>query len=441
VIFTLMLSQTLAAATEALYARADLDLLFSSPIAPRKVLTVRFAAVATMAFSAIAVFVTPFLLPVIVLGHPAWLAVYLVLFALALAASAAGLCLAMVLFRLIGPRRTRAVAQVLAALIGAAFFLAAQARNLLGADKTKGVAGLVIHAAQGQIKTPPLADWPLRAMLGQPLPLLAVMAVGAGLFLSATHWIGRRFAADAAAASGAGEPRQKTTKLVGAFADGVFAVTLRKELRLMARDVPLLSQVLFRVLYMLPLMFVLLRNAGKLDTYALPAGVGAVAFVASQVAASLTWITFCAEDSPELLAAAPASMIQVWRAKLVAGLAPLGVLLIAPLIALLILAPRAGLAALVFWPATALANGLVNQWRQRQAKRTEFRRRGAASALTGFAQLGLGGLLAWAAGLAAAPSGWALAGSVVLVLFAGVLLGVLRRDEGEILSRLRNGPA
>src|SRR4051812_33059656 len=33
-IFTLMLSQTLAASVEALYERADLDLLFSSPLSP-----------------------------------------------------------------------------------------------------------------------------------------------------------------------------------------------------------------------------------------------------------------------------------------------------------------------------------------------------------------------------------------------------------------------
>ena len=34
VIFSLMLSQTLAGATEALYTRGDLDLLFSSPLSP-----------------------------------------------------------------------------------------------------------------------------------------------------------------------------------------------------------------------------------------------------------------------------------------------------------------------------------------------------------------------------------------------------------------------
>src|SRR4051812_4070584 len=46
VVFTLMLSQTLSASSEALYDRGDLDLLFSSPIGPAKVLFVRSLGVA-----------------------------------------------------------------------------------------------------------------------------------------------------------------------------------------------------------------------------------------------------------------------------------------------------------------------------------------------------------------------------------------------------------
>jgi len=425
-VFTLMLSQTLAAATEALYARGDLDLLFSSPIAPRKVLFVRFAAIAANVFIAFALLISPFLLPAALLGHPAWLAVYLMLAAVALIASASGLVLAMVLFRLLGPRRTRAVAQVLA-------------RNLFGQQQVSGVAGMVMGAARGGLALPPLADWPLRAMLGQPVPLLSLLAISAGLFLVATNRIGRRFAADAAAASGASEKRQQPARLAGAFASGVFAVTVRKELRLMARDVPLMSQVLFRVLYMLPMLFVLLRNAGHSLSFALPAGVGAVTFLAGQVASSLTWITLSAEDTPELIASAPAVMSLVWRAKLVAGLAPLAVILIAPLLALLVMAPRAGIAALVFWPISAVASGLISQWRQRPAKRAEFRRRASASFMTGLAQLIIGALLACAAGLAAAPSGWSLAGSVVALIMAGVALFALRRDERTIMEGLLSG--
>ncbi len=421
--------------------RAPISICCSRPIAPRKVLTVRFAAIAASAFGGCAVLVTPFLLPIAVLGHPAWLAVYLVLAALALIASAAGLSLATLLFRLLGPRRTRAVAQVLAALIGAAFFLVAQSRNLLGAERTKGLIDLIARAARGGMVTPPTADWPLRAMLGQPLPLLAIMALGVGLFLVATNAIGRRFAADAAAASGAGQGRRKTAKISGGFAQGAFAVTLRKELRLLVRDVPLLSQVLFRVFYMLPLVFILLRNGGHNLTLALPSGVGAVTFLASQVAASLTWVTLSAEDTPELIASAPAPMTLIWRAKLVAGLLPLGVMLAPPAFILLVLSPRAGVCALVFWPVAALASGLISQWRQRPAKRAEFRRRASGSYLTGWAQLGVGMLVAGAAGLATAPSIWANAGAVVLLIFMALFLALLHRDEAQIMDGLLSGKA
>jgi len=76
-VFTLMLSQTLAMATDALYSRGDLDLLFSSPLSPRKTLTVRFLALAASAFAAFALLVTPFLLPVAIVGHLPWLSLLL----------------------------------------------------------------------------------------------------------------------------------------------------------------------------------------------------------------------------------------------------------------------------------------------------------------------------------------------------------------------------
>ena len=74
-VFSLMLSQTLAGAADALYTRGDLDLLFSSPLDPRKTLTVRFLALAASAFLAFATFVLPVLLPVALFGHWRWLAI------------------------------------------------------------------------------------------------------------------------------------------------------------------------------------------------------------------------------------------------------------------------------------------------------------------------------------------------------------------------------
>ena len=75
---------------------------------------------------------TSIVLPSVVLGHPGWIALEVVLFSIALGATGAGLLVAAALFHAIGARRTRTVGQVLAAITGAAFFLTAQAYNILG---------------------------------------------------------------------------------------------------------------------------------------------------------------------------------------------------------------------------------------------------------------------------------------------------------------------
>ena len=210
VLLTLMLSQTLSASAEALYERGDLDLLFSSPIAPRKVLLVRSLGIATGVATIFMAFAAPILLPSILYGHPGWLGVFGVLIALALTATAVGLILAMALFALIGPRRTRTVAQVLAALVGAAFFLASQYRTLMGEAASESLyATMVREAMDGRLTPPPWASLPLRAMIGEPLPLAGMLAVGIGLFWLATNALGRRFSDAAAAAQGAASKRPR----------------------------------------------------------------------------------------------------------------------------------------------------------------------------------------------------------------------------------------
>ena len=171
-VFTFMLSQSLASATETLYARDDLDLLFSSPIAPRKVLIAKCAGIAANTFNIFALLVTPAVVPVAILVSPAWLAVYVVLAALALFATALGLAIAIGLFRLIGPKRTRTIAQMIAILVGAAVFLVAQSRNLVGQTRFNRWLGAVAGSgpAGGRIHGP--LAWPLRALSGEPAILV-----------------------------------------------------------------------------------------------------------------------------------------------------------------------------------------------------------------------------------------------------------------------------
>jgi ABC-2 type transport system permease protein len=434
VIFTLMVSQTLAGAADALYARGDLDLLFSSPLSPRKTLTVRFASLAATAFSAFALLATPLLIPLAIFGHWRWLALFPVLASVALAASGTGLAVAVGLFTLIGPRRTRAVAQILAAIIGAAFFLISQTRTLLGARSASLWTQVANTAGDPSLHLPPLADWPLRAMLGNPLPLAVMLVLGLGVFLVVTAWLSRRFAADAAAAQGADAGRRRVARgVAGAFTGGVFASTLIKELRLLARDIALVAQVLLRVLYLLPVTFLLLRSAAGHMTWALPGGAAAITFMAGQVGASLTWITVSAEEAPELLQCAPAASSTVRNAKLFAGLAPLALLLVIPLAIVTASAPVTGLAASAGAGAAAISAGLINSWYPTPGKRSDFlRRRRSGSLLLGLAIFFVSALIAAATALAALGLPWAL---IPAILAVGALLA-LRRSPARIADAL-----
>ena len=341
------------------------------------------------------------------------------------------------LLALVRSQVTRTVAQIMAAVIGAAFFLIAQARNILGRGQTESTWASVLRLARDRHVQVPGLDWPLRAMLGEPLPLFVVVAAGAGTFGLACAILGPRFAADAAAAAGAGRGvtgRRRTA--FGAFADGAFVTTLRKELRLLLRDPALLTQVLMRVLYMLPLGFLLLRQAGQGNDILVPGSAAALSLMAGQVAGSLAWITVSAEDAPDLLASSPAPTALVRRGKLAAAGLPLAVLLAPFLLPLTVIAPLAGVAASAGCAASIAAAALMNVWWQRPGKRAEFRRRRRASWFVTLVELLVSLLIAAATALLAAGLPWAIWALVPAALAGLVLLG-LRRSDAQIAEALR----
>jgi ABC-2 type transport system permease protein len=435
VIFTLILSQTLASATLAFYERGDLDLLLSSPVPSRRILAVRAVSIATTPFLWFALFLTPVAIPLAALGQPRWLAAYLVLASVALLAAAAGLSLAMGLFKLIGARATRTVGQLMAAVIGAGFFLISQSRNFLPDKGSQAFGGVVAWARSGVFEPDAPLSWPARAVMGEPLPLLAVIGVSVVVFFGVAAGLGRRFSADASVAAGVGSgPARVSTRTTTdkSFSGGVFTAMMRKELRLLVRDPTLLSQVLLRTLYVLPMTFLMVKRADHhpgqagafMDSVRLASLAGAVAFMAGQVAGSLAWITISAEDAPELLACAPVDGGVVRRAKLTATMIPVVILLVLPLIALTALSPWIGLCAIVGAAASAASAGLINLWFEKPAQRKSFRSRRGGSALGAIAELVLG--LGWAVttGLAAALSPWALIPAAATLVAMGVLYGL-----------------
>ncbi len=436
VMFSIMVSSTLARAAQVLYLRDDLDLLFSSPIPARKILAVRFGGIAFSVTIFWLFIAFGLVVPIAVLAEPRALALLPVLLSLGLLSSAVGLLLTTALFRILGPRRTRVLAQVLSALIGAGVFLVFQLPNIMrGVDPNYSRMGWMRDYVTGEkhLDLPPHADLLVRAALGEPIPLLIVVGVCLGFFLLVTQGLGRRFARDASVAVGSDTSRRKAGKS-GAFAAGAFAATLRKELRLLFRDIALFSQVLLRVFYMLPLAFIFVKNASEGHSLLLPGGAAALALMAGQLSSSFTWITVSAEDSPDLLVASPTAMSVITRAKLWAGLLPTLALVTLPIIAVGLWSPWTGLVAAVGAFASAWASGMLNIWYQRPGRRADFRRRGNVHWLLVIPILLVGGLIAGATFLAAAGMLWA----IIPATLAAVATLALRRTDKQILERLRS---
>src|SRR4029077_9564549 len=129
--WTLMLSQAIESVTRVFYARADLDLIMSSPARLANVFSVRLSAIALTVTAMALLFATPFVDVLVLGGGIRWLAAYGVVVAIGVSAAAVAIATTIMLFRLIGPSRTRLVAQIIAAIIGAGIGTALQVAAIL----------------------------------------------------------------------------------------------------------------------------------------------------------------------------------------------------------------------------------------------------------------------------------------------------------------------
>jgi ABC-2 type transport system permease protein len=205
---------------------------------------------------------------------------------------------------------------------------------------------------------------------------------------------------------------------VRAFRGGRFAAALSKELRLIRRDPLLIPQILFRVVYLVPLGVLAVRYGAAARITALPGAILALTLMTHQLSGSLAWLAISAEEAPELLAAAPVAPRLLLRAKLCAIGVTLAAVVAPIVLALLFVAPYEALVAGVACAGATLAAALLNVWWQRPGKRTAFRDRASAPWFVTIAELALALLIASAAGLLGARQ---VAGLVPALAAAAVL--------------------
>jgi ABC-2 type transport system permease protein len=355
---------------------------------------------------------------------PRWLFAYGVICALALVATALAVMLTLALFRTIGARRTRLMAQIVAALIGAAFVIGLQLVAMFSTGSLSRFAALRSSYLLGH--APGLESWlwyPARAALGDGLCLAVVIVASAGLFLAVTMWAAPRFAGCVLAA--ASVSREGTTRpgVARAFrTQNVAAALRRKEWLLLRRDPWLMSQSLMQLLYLVPPALLLWRSFA-LGGHAAVIAVPVLIMAAGQIAGGLAWLTISGEDAPDLVLSAPVMERRLLRAKIEAVMGSIALIFAPFALALAFVSPWGALVSATGVAAASWSSILIQLWFRAQAKRSQFRRRHTSSRLATFAEAFSS--IAWAATGAIAAAGSPVA--VVTAAFALALLFGVRR--------------
>jgi ABC-2 type transport system permease protein len=419
--WSLMLSQAMEAVTRAFYARGDLDLILSSPASAARLFAVRIGAMVLSVAAMTLALAAPAIDVLAWLGGARWLAAYGVVLALAMAAVAISVMLTVALFRLIGPKRTRLAAQIVAAIVGASFVIGVQFVAILSVGT---LSRMTLFQSDVVINHVPDIDslwWlPVDAAMGNWMALIGVVAAGAIVLAAAIRFCAPRFGELALAAAGVSHSRASPSRRATKFRPRSPGQALRrKEWVLLLRDPWLMSQSLMQLLYLLPPFFLLSRSFyGSGGGIALLVPV--LIMAAGQLAGGLAWLAISGEDAPDLIASAPVTAARVWRAKAEAVAGVIGVVF-GPLVVLLAIAgPVLGVTTSIGIAIAGASATLIQFWYRGQVKRSLFRRRHVSSRIATFAEALSSIIWAGAGALAVIDLRLAIVpGAIALVILAG----------------------
>ncbi len=422
--FCLMVSQAMESATRAFYSRSDLDLLLSSPASAEKIFAVRMATIALSVAMMALPLAVPFIDVLVARGGWHWLGAYGLIVAMGTTATAIALAVTVALFRAVGPKRTRFVAQVVAAVIGAAFVIGLQVAAILSYGTLSRTS--IIESQSVMAHAPGLESilwWPARAALGEGSPLAAVLLISFVLLAAVILLVAPRFGEYAITAAGAVTSSAARTRKSAAFRSASPRGALRhKEWQLLRRDPWLVSQTLMQMLYLIPPAVLLWHSFGD-GNGAYQLLVPVLVMAAGQLAGGLAWLAISGEDAPDLVATAPIPPSFIVRAKIEAVLGVIAVVFAPLLVVLAFASPRHALVTCCGIVIAAGAATAIQLWFRTQAKRSQFRRRQVSSRFATFAEAFSS--IGWAATAAVAAANLWLAivpGLLALMVVAGARL-------------------
>ncbi len=426
ILLLFILSMAFGLAVSAIFSRGDMDLLLSSPVPIRGIYTVRAISVALGSIALFSLLLLPIANMAAVLGRWRSLAGYPVLLSVGLLCAALAFAGTLGLARALGARRARVAAQVLGAVAGAFVVLASQFFNLMPKYTQDAVARWIKSDASAAWLGPnSLLTWPVRAFFGDPLPAVAMLALGFGGFALTMHLTAGSFASAAQESAVAASPRWRPGARRRGFRSGLARIVIAKELILIARDPMLIAKALLQVLYLVPMLMILVRRGDLAQVLA-----ASLVVMASSVAGTFAWLTVSGEEVPDLLQSSPISRERMRWLKVCAALLPVGVLIVPFLAWYAWLSLRVFAIVAVFAAAGVASAAVIQVWTGKPSATRDLKARGRQNVLMNFVELFCS--LGWAAACFLAISGY------YRYIPAGVALGVAGPGAAWLVRQWRD---
>lgn len=422
-----ILSQAMESVTRTFYTRSDLELILSSPAQAHRLFAVRICAIALSVGAMSLLFIGPFIDVMAWQSGAHWLGAYSVVLAVSLVATALAVALTAAMFQIIGPRRTRLVAQIVGAVIGGLFVIGLQIAALFSTGTMSRLSFLQSEVVLAHVpELDSLAWWPARAALGDVSSMVVVGVLSFVVFAATTALLVPRFAMYVVAASSVSRGTAVSHGRERGFrVQSALAALRRKERLLLVRDPWLLSQSLLQLLYLLPPALMLWHSFGS-DSGIAVILVPVLVMSAGQLSGGLAWLTLSGEDAPDLVLTAPVPSAQLLRAKVEAVMQCVAFVFLPFAAVLAFSSPGAAVIAVLGVFASAASATAIQFWFRAQAKRSQFRRRHTSSRIATLSEAFSS--ISWAGTAAVAASGSWLA--VILVAISAGILPVVRSLAG-----------
>jgi ABC-2 type transport system permease protein len=376
--FTFNISGSMRSAQHTLYEQGDLELLFTSPISPARVIMAKLAGISISMVFWNALFLFPLIIPIAAINNPQLFGILAVVMAVSVLATSFGLGLTLLIVYFVGPRAARRYIQIIAAFIGAAIFVVSQLAPHLGSDDQGRFQSLYLWCLSRGVGIGGISGLPGRAAFGDPLALIIMIGAAVSLFWFTAWSLQTQFLR--VYQSAANKHVAKSARSVDirkSFGNHPGFMIIRKEFLLLRREPSLIYNILLQLIFMMPLLVGFGQATNLL--LLMPGAAFMSVFAAAKLVGDITGLAISSEDAPDLLKVSPLPAPWITRWKLY------GVMLISvplTLVIPLLMFAKSPAAAVLTLVLTVLAGGLAAAIELKYSKprtRHKFRRRGSGS--------------------------------------------------------------